>query len=163
MPTEFVIAGRRSPGCLPSIWNFYPDRDAAETALASGTTKFAQEYPAGAFVMKWGDFEKLQREFWVNSPLLEITERQWWDALEVLPPLKWHTEDGVEKFLMSEFTTGNFTAQYAALNDRYFVKTVDAFDKASWIDRKMIEKFLEFEQTSGWDDGWTAPSLDEEG
>ena len=99
----------------------------------------------------------------MSQPVFEITKEQWWDALEVLPPMAWHTADEVERFLMSEFTTGSFTNQYARLGERYFVKTVNARDKSSWIDRKMIEKFLEFEQTGGWDDGWTTPSLDEEG
>lgn len=33
------------------------------------------------------------------KPWTEITEEQWMDALEVLPPQKWQTVDGVELFL----------------------------------------------------------------
>lgn len=31
-----------------------------------------------------------------------ITEQQWWDALECLPPVRWRTEAGAECFTLSE-------------------------------------------------------------
>lgn len=54
------------------------------------------------------------------KPWREITEEQWWDALEVLPPEKWKTANGVEIFRMSEYTSGTVTEHYARLGDRYF-------------------------------------------
>ncbi len=131
---NFVIAGRSTPDGLPSIWNFYPTELDAEATHVFESEKFQREYPAGSEVMSWDDFEKLQKTFWLDQPILEITSENWYDALGALPPLKWHTTpDGVELFLMSEFTSGNYTAQYAQFNDRYFVKTVDAFDPNTWM------------------------------
>ena len=54
------------------------------------------------------------------KPWKEISEDAWMDALEVLPPQKWQTVDGVELFRMSEYTTGSITAHYARSNGRYF-------------------------------------------
>jgi hypothetical protein len=51
----------------------------------------------------------------------EITEEEWRDALEVLPPEKWRTVAGVEIFRMSEYLTGNITAHYARLGESHFV------------------------------------------
>ena len=65
------------------------------------------------------------------KPWTEITEDQWTDALEVLPPQKWRTVDGVELFRMSEYTTGNITAHYARAGGRYFTanrRTSDAYE-----------------------------------
>ncbi len=51
---------------------------------------------------------------------IEITESQWWEYLEVLPPEKWQTVNGVEIFRMCEYWTGDITCHYAQLNNRYF-------------------------------------------
>jgi hypothetical protein len=54
------------------------------------------------------------------KPWLEITEKEWWANLEVLPPEKWRTDRGVEIFRMSEYTSGNITGHFARLGERYF-------------------------------------------
>lgn len=54
------------------------------------------------------------------KPWQEITKEQWWDMLEVLPPEKWQTVDGVEIFRMCEYTSGTVTGHYARLGERYF-------------------------------------------
>jgi hypothetical protein len=51
---------------------------------------------------------------------VEITEDQYMEALECLPPQKWLTVDRVNIFRMSEYTTGNITAHYARTANRYF-------------------------------------------
>jgi hypothetical protein len=58
------------------------------------------------------------------GPWQEITKEKWWDMLEVLPPEKWQTVAGVEIFRMCEYLTGNITAHYARLEDRYFVRNL---------------------------------------
>lgn len=63
--------------------------------------------------------DEAQEKIYIK-PWQEITEEQWLDNLEVLPPEKWKTVNGVELFRMSEYTTGNITAHYARLGDRYF-------------------------------------------
>jgi hypothetical protein len=52
----------------------------------------------------------------------EITEEEWGDALEVLPPEKWETVRGVNIFRMCEYLTGNITAHYAKLRGKFFTR-----------------------------------------
>jgi hypothetical protein len=54
------------------------------------------------------------------KPWREITEKDWWENLEVLPPEKWRTVRGVEIFRMSEYTSGNITGHFARIGKRYF-------------------------------------------
>ena len=84
-------------------------------------------------VTTFEEFEKLQREYYLNKPLIEVTKQEFDDALNVLPPLRWCTISGVEEFLMSEFYTGIYTTQYAKCNNKYYCKMVDAYDQTTWI------------------------------
>jgi hypothetical protein len=52
----------------------------------------------------------------------EITEDEWYENLEVLPPEKWETVRGVNIFRMSEYLTGNITAHFAKLNGKFFTR-----------------------------------------
>lgn len=109
-------------------------------------SKNCKEYPCEQFeqylkvalnkeyrVMSWNEFEQLQRNSYINQPLKETTEECFEDALNVLPPLKWCTIDGVEMFCMSEMYTGTYTSQYAKYNGKYYIKMVDVTDKSTWI------------------------------
>ena len=84
-------------------------------------------------VTTFKEFEKLQREYYLNKPLIEVTKQEFDDALNVLPPLKWCTINGVNQFLMSEFDAGVYTTQYARYNNKYYCKKVDAYDPTTWI------------------------------
>lgn len=84
-------------------------------------------------VMTWEEFEKMQRDFYINVPLTEVTEKQFQDALNCLPPLKWCTIDGIEMFCMSEMWTGTYTTQYARIENKYYSKMVDCMNKNTWI------------------------------
>ena len=84
-------------------------------------------------IVTFKEFEKLEREYYINKPLHEISDEEYNDALNVLPPLKWCTIRGVEEFLMSEFYTGVYTTQYAKCNNKYYCKMVDAYDQTTWI------------------------------
>jgi hypothetical protein len=55
----------------------------------------------------------------------EVTEAQFTEALNVLPPVDWTTTNGVESFRISERLWGNLTDIYARLGDRYFKLTDD--------------------------------------
>jgi hypothetical protein len=52
----------------------------------------------------------------------EITEDEWYENLEVLPPEKWETVRGVNIFRMCEYLTGNITAHFAKLNGKFFTR-----------------------------------------
>ena len=55
----------------------------------------------------------------------EITEEKWIYALEVLPPMDWVRHQGSESFKMSELTSGNLTAIYCRIGDKYYTLTED--------------------------------------
>jgi hypothetical protein len=52
----------------------------------------------------------------------EITEEDWHEKLEVLPPEKWETVCGVDIFRMCEYLTGDITAHYAKLRGKFFTR-----------------------------------------
>jgi len=84
-------------------------------------------------IMLYDDFLNYERETLLSKPAIEITEEQFNDSLNVLPPLKWCTMNGVNQFLMSEFYTGTYTTQYARKNNKYYCKMVDAYDQKTWL------------------------------
>lgn len=85
--------------------------------------------------MTYGDFLNAQRERLLSDPMQEITEQQFDDALNVLPPLAWHTRHNVEEFCSREFETGSYTMQYAysLVQNKHYAKLVDYSDPSTWI------------------------------
>ena len=75
----------------------------------------------------------------VKNLIKEVTEEQFNAALDVLPPLKWCTIDGIEMFCISEMTDGTYTTQYAhnEHNGKYYCATVDVMDKSTWINNRI--------------------------
>lgn len=53
----------------------------------------------------------------------EITEEEYIDALEVLPPLDWHSKEGY--FYMREFLIGDLTDKYSRIDGKYYVEVAD--------------------------------------
>lgn len=84
-------------------------------------------------VMTWDEFQEGQKKHLLDDELKEVTEEDYENALNILPPLMWCTVDGVEMFCMSEMYTGTFTTQYARCNGKYYCKMVDCADKSTWI------------------------------
>jgi hypothetical protein len=78
------------------------------------------EYPDVRMVT-WAEHDQLHRESWV-TPWREVTEDEWHDMLEVLPPSDWHTVNGVESFKMIEHLSGDITTIYARYNGRYWAR-----------------------------------------
>lgn len=58
----------------------------------------------------------------IITPWSEITEDDYDEMLNVLPPEKWQTVDGVNIFRMCEYYTDNITQHYAALFGKYFTR-----------------------------------------
>lgn len=88
---------------------------------------------AGCKVMTFDDFIELQKRKLIDGQLKEITEDDYNEALNVLPPLYWTTINGVEMFCMREMYTSTYTTQYAKLGDKYYCTMVDVTDKSTWI------------------------------
>jgi hypothetical protein len=126
---DFVLATIKPP----SVFNFYPTREAAEADLPRANRNESEKYAP----MTWEEFYKAQRAFYLGDPPAEITEERFHYALEVLPPMRYRCREGFTSFLMSEFHSGPYTHQYVAIakdgNTRYFSKLVDATDERTWM------------------------------
>lgn len=74
-------------------------------------------------LMSWDEFlpmlNTMQDEAYLK-PFKEITEEQYYESLECLPPQKWETVDGVNIFRMSEYLTGNITDHLVSYNGKYY-------------------------------------------
>lgn len=84
-------------------------------------------------VMTFDEYRQMKREKYLSDDLQEITQEEWDDKLDVLPPLYWCTIDGVNEFCMREMYDDTFTTQYARYNGKYYSKMVDVTDKSTWI------------------------------
>lgn len=139
---NFVIAVPTSKG----IWNLYPTRDVATEALAKLQAERPDEF-AGASVLTYDDWHSQMESELLADGIKEIDNEDYWYALEVLPPLQWHSADGVTRFCMSEFTRGNITNQYASIScdgvERYFVKPVRFNDRSTYITTDDIREYDE--------------------
>lgn len=69
-----------------------------------------------------------------------ITKDNYWYALEVLPPCRWHNVRGIEVFHVSERLTGDLVAWYACINEKYYEWT----DRASISDEMICNKLSKF-------------------
>jgi hypothetical protein len=162
MDTDFVIASTQTL----TIWSFYPTQQAAEEALPEVRAKYmadaemckghhekyqhreenywlkqAARYELQAQdsrVMTWDQFEAIKAERLLSHPIEEITEEQYEDALNVLPPMRYGENKGIRSFFMSEFYSGNYTNQYAQIDGRYFTKLVNFRNSDTWINRDMV-------------------------
>jgi len=86
------------------------------------------------------DFYAAERKKMLSDPLKRITEEQYWDALEVLPPLQHERLDGCERFCMREFYTNTYTTQYFHSEEGWFCRMVDYCDRSTWITRNEVRK-----------------------
>ncbi len=50
----------------------------------------------------------------------EITEQDYWEALEVLPPIFWRSGGGAESFFISEAMTSNIHSCCIKINDKFY-------------------------------------------
>ena len=92
-------------------------------------------------IVRIEDFYAAERKKMLADPLKRITEKQYWDALEVLPPL--HHErlaDGCERFCMREFFTSTYTTQYYHSREGWFCRVVDYTDQTTWITQDEVRK-----------------------
>lgn len=81
----------------------------------------------------WGDFQKRQRDEYINKPIKEITHDEWWDAYEVLPPCGLMLHPRFTEFYISEAFTGTFHSGY--LEDKktgkYYTAMIDKCDPST--------------------------------
>jgi len=58
-------------------------------------------------------------------PISEITEEQFFDALNCLPTENWRRGDGWEAFRLSEYACWGITTHFLRVGERYFSKCVE--------------------------------------
>lgn len=75
-------------------------------------------YPDAEYII-FDDAIKISEEKH-RLPVREITEKDFWEMLEVLPPAGWKQEPNCESFKLSERWSGNITDIYARIGERYF-------------------------------------------
>ena len=105
----------------------YPDTESFKNYLTEAQNKKYE-------IMTYKEYEQLEKDYYLNKPLTEITEDEFHEMLNVLPPLKWCTKNNIEMFCMSEMLTGSFTSQYLhdRDNNKFYHKTVDILDSTTW-------------------------------
>lgn len=160
--TEYVIASTK----MLTVWDFYSSLENAETALpevkqgylndAAKVTEYHALYgysgsdwlqQAEAYrikaedsrVMTFDEYQAAEADQILSRPIQEISAAEYDDALNVLPPMRWGSNNGVLSFFMSEFHSGNYTTQYARICNRYFCKLVNYHKPETWITARMID------------------------
>ena len=93
-----------------------------------------KEYQEAEYkIMTYDEFIILEKKFYTDREVTEITKEEYEEALNVLPPILPCTINGGDMFCMSEFYTSTFTEQYAKKGSKYYCKMVDVKDKNTWI------------------------------
>ncbi len=119
----------------PCVWSFYPTKEQAQHALDCGilTGKFKDESTYS--IMSLDEYLEVEKAYWITGKVHEISESEWWDMFECLPPLKYGSKNGITYFLMSEMTCGSYTGQFVKLdNGECYSLTVDSLDRSTWCE-----------------------------
>jgi len=127
-----------------SVWNYYSTREEAEKVMIE------KEEEGYNVIMSYTEFQELQKKEYCSNTT-EITEKEFFEVFECLPPLQYtKLSDDDFYFLMSEYLTGDITAQYLKKDGCYYVKNVVVGDSTTYINDKSIQeagesKMLEIE------------------
>lgn len=112
----------------------YTDENGVDRCQYSGSLKglecdqtvseyLAEPENTGKICVSWDDalkqIHQREEELFI-TPWKEITEKEYDEMLNVLPPHKWKTVDGVNIFQMSEFTISDITSHYVYFHGKYY-------------------------------------------
>ena len=112
------------------VWDFYPTKESAEQKCAElNEISNKKTY----FVGTYADVTQMEKEKYLTGKVNNVTKEIFHEMLEILPPLQWENNGVFECFCMSEFLISNYTEQYGHFNDKYISKTVDFYDKSTYI------------------------------
>lgn len=134
----FVVLGTKEAPMPMQIDSVMLGSDGSRVGRFGGQTleQIANHYKRTAVEMDW-EVLREQQEKCLRTEPEEITEAQWYEALEVLPPMHWGKWLGVESFCMCEFYSGNMTNIYARLNGKFWRFMDDAYMGGEAIARKV--------------------------
>jgi len=93
------------------VWNVFATRAEAEKVVE----ELKQEYPDRPYTVidDIPAFFNAARDGFLK-PAVAISDENFDDALNVLPPMQWHHAGGVELFCICEFTFDDVTDQFGA-------------------------------------------------
>ena len=94
---------------------------------------------AGFRPVTFEEYKQLQREKWLSNEPKEITEKEYYYAMEVLPPKNWIDNERYSMFFIGECTTMTFYGQYLydKVNGKYYYALADIFDKSTWLNKML--------------------------
>lgn len=120
---------------LKDLAQTFPDNDYWQGRVTETQAKL----DAGFSVLPFEVYLNKKNKSYTDRPIKEITEQEYNDALDILPPLLWCTIDGVTMFCMSEMYDGSITSQYARdkQTGKYYTKLVDIYDKSTWLHKAL--------------------------
>lgn len=92
---------------------------------------------AGFEAVTFEEYKKRQRERWLSKEAKEITEEQYYYALDVLPPKHYVRNERYHMFFIGECTTMSFFGQYLydKQTGKYWTALTDILDESTWIDK----------------------------
>jgi hypothetical protein len=162
--TEYVLASAKTL----TVWDMFSSRERAEERLPEvlanclrDVEKFKAnhikygygdhdpnywlkqankaEVQAGDYrVMTFDEYLDIEADQLLSRPIEEITEEKFDEMLNILPPMRWGSNNGIHSFFMCEFWSGNYTQQYAKIGSRFFCKLVNYRKPETWISRDMV-------------------------
>ncbi len=119
-------SGGDQENALQAIDAVMIDSEGRLIGLYSGKTQEQLQVESGLEIRLAGakTFEELRDACYTTAPEL-ITESDFLNALNVLPPMRWGRWLGVESFRISELYSGNITTIYARTPDGQYWKFRD--------------------------------------
>lgn len=70
--------------------------------------------------------DDLERDFY-ETGWVETTQDEYWEMLEVLPPIRFTTIQDIQFFFVGEATSGAYHACYAKKEDKYLCQTISRY------------------------------------
>jgi len=119
-----------------------PDKDGTHWCLytpwLNEEDRLAEESEKDREAMRWVTHEELGAllsEHYASqvTPARTITEAEYIEALEVLPPENWTRDGHIEHFRMCEYWSGPITDQYGRIGDEYRTKRIDVTRPETWL------------------------------
>lgn len=92
---------------------------------------------AGFLAVTFEMYVAKEKERFLDKEPMEITEKEFYDALDCLPPLRWIQNDKYSMFFCSEPNSLTFHAQYIRINEtcKCYTAITDILDRKTWIDK----------------------------
>lgn len=126
---NFVIL---PPGEDAWPWTLAATIESAAAKLGALMLEDPAKWSAGG-IMPYEAWNDAHEASWLNKPPAPITESEFFEMLGALPPLAWTKEGGLERFNMSEFTSGRITAQYGRYGGQHLHKYVRHGDRSTYL------------------------------